>query len=141
MFCRRITRTDRKGKRATCRACGVGWGVCGAWEAYLAGRRARRRGRGRDGSAADGRRSQWTSVRLHLLAILYLTQNADTSLWRTDTRLRIIYTSLTILPSLCIPSITTREPRIEELERQGGYTRWGGVDVRVPLGVFRGLVR
>jgi hypothetical protein len=60
---------------------------------------------------------------------------------REETTLRTLYAALTILPALCIHAPTTSDSRIEDLERQGCYTVVGGLDVRVPLAVFRSLVR
>ncbi|KAJ9099950.1 hypothetical protein QFC21_003958 [Naganishia friedmannii] len=56
-----------------------------------------------------------------------------------DTRLRLIYTSFTLLPSLCLHAPSAKDPLIADLVRQGVYTRAGGIDVRIPLGVFRSL--
>lgn len=58
-----------------------------------------------------------------------------------ETTLRTLYTALTLLPSLCVVAPSQGEGRISDLEEQGAYTRAGGIDVRVPLAVFRSLVR
>ncbi|GHJ89764.1 hypothetical protein NliqN6_6166 [Naganishia liquefaciens] len=57
-----------------------------------------------------------------------------------ETTLKALFAALTLLPSLCVPAPTTSDPRIEDLDQQGVYTRLGGLDVRVPLAIFRSLV-
>lgn len=45
----------------------------------------------------------------------------------------------TVLPALLIHPPFNSDPLITDLVDAGGYTRLGGVDVRVPLDVLRNL--
>lgn len=57
-----------------------------------------------------------------------------------DAKLRLIYAAFTILPSLAIYPPTVSDPLIKELRDEDAYTSLGGIDVRVPLNVFRSLL-
>ncbi len=56
-----------------------------------------------------------------------------------DAKLRKIYGAFTILPSLIIHPPSPTDPLIKDLLEENAYTGLGGIDVRVPLSVFRGL--
>lgn len=56
-----------------------------------------------------------------------------------DARLRAIYAAFTILPSLIIHPPSPSDPLIKDLVDESAYTSLGGIDIRVPLNVFRGL--
>lgn len=45
----------------------------------------------------------------------------------------------TVLPALLIHPPFNSDPAITELVDAGGYTQFGGIDVRVPLDVMRNL--
>jgi len=56
-----------------------------------------------------------------------------------DARLRAIYAAFTILPSLIIHPPSPSDPLIKDLVEENAYTSFGGIDIRVPLSIFRGL--
>jgi hypothetical protein len=56
-----------------------------------------------------------------------------------DQLLIALYQMFTILPALLIHPPFHSDPTITELVDAGGYTHFGGIDVRVPLDIMRNL--
>lgn len=56
-----------------------------------------------------------------------------------DSKLRLIFAALSILPSLAIHRPVATDAQIKELVYGESYTSFGGIEIKLPLNVFRSL--
>lgn len=100
------------------------------------------------GAAAEGKEGDVKSVSSWVGSVLSTTSTRRGSGWSgwlkskkqdldEDSKLRLIYAALSILPSLAIHR--PNDPQIQELVHGESYTAFGGIEVKVPLDVFRSL--